>query len=342
MNSSDDDANSESNMYYETQEDNLATNNNEALITFHVHMPENLDKSMQPLVVGNVKELGKWYKLVVKLHKIDDNSTYWISDPVKIYLREAELLYKYAVYRPQKPQRWYDKVSNMASTLVPNLDNNFRFVNVIYESVTLENFKEKVMEFQMLLKHHNEMTVRAINIISIYNYLSNASNNYQKILACVMLSYHIENFQKKTHTHIKLRKNFPLANLLQLLQEVQADKLLPTNAKRSFTILTSALNKNEIQHFYNLLQKNVKPYVDKINKVPNSLIFQNVIKTIITISFFGIESCDFIINQFTGKENINREISDFLRDDYISKHVISDNPYELKQHYKSLTKELCD
>ncbi|CAG8838625.1 3503_t:CDS:1, partial [Racocetra persica] len=40
--------------------------------------------------------------------------------------------------------------------------------------------------------------------------------------------------------------------------------------------------------------------------------------------------------------NIDHEISDFLRDDYIAKHVDSDNPYELEQHFKSLTKELCD
>ncbi|CAG8748476.1 17634_t:CDS:1, partial [Racocetra persica] len=85
MSYNDDDDNSESE-YHDTYEDNLAINS-ETFITFHVHMPENLDESIRPLVVGNVKELGNWKKPVVKLHQIDTNSTYWVSDPVKVHLR---------------------------------------------------------------------------------------------------------------------------------------------------------------------------------------------------------------------------------------------------------------
>ncbi|KAF0557215.1 e3 ubiquitin-protein ligase [Gigaspora margarita] len=82
----------------------------------------------------------------------------------------------------------------------PDLNKNFRFVSVIFDSVILENFKEKVMEFQMLLKCYNTLTIKAISIDSILNYFSSASNNYQKILTCVMLAYHIETTQKRTNT----------------------------------------------------------------------------------------------------------------------------------------------
>ncbi|CAG8529977.1 19075_t:CDS:2, partial [Dentiscutata erythropus] len=419
MSYNDDDGNSDNEFHDapEEHEENLTTNR-EILVTFHAHLPKNLDETVCPLVVGNINELGKWKRPVVELYQTDFESTYWVSDPVKIYISGELPLYKYAIYKPQKPQGWVYKFSNAASTFFwgdqtiimegdspkdnrvlllhsenqydvwktnhskklysPDLNKDFKFVTVIYKSVTfLEDFKEKVMEFQMLLKYHNELTVRAISIDSILNYFSNASNNYQKILTCVMLAYHIEIIQQETNTHINLRENFPSDKLLQVLQEVQTENFLPTSAKRPFTFVTSALvrhnsskrnsfdwmkmfsvapildstytflsqikrheykNKNDIQNFHNLLQKNVKPYVDTIN---DPFIYRKVIKTIITISFFGMESCDFLINKFIGK-NVDFEIGNFLRDDYISKHVDSDNPCELEEHFKSLTKELCD
>ncbi|CAG8772926.1 3359_t:CDS:2, partial [Dentiscutata erythropus] len=387
MSCNDDDGNIDDE-FHDSYEENLTTNR-EIFITFHVHLPKNLDETMRPSVIGSIKELGNWKRPVVELHQTDSESTYWVSDPVKIYVGGEQPQYKYAFYKPQKLQNWasnnlsnhaiivegdsskdnrelsyeenqYDvwKANHIMKLYSPNLDNDFRFVSVIYESVTLENFTKKVKEFQMLLKHHNAPTVREISIDSILSYLLIASNNYQKILACVMLAYHIETIQKQTNAFIKLRENFPSANLLQVLQEVQTDNLLPTSAKTSFTFLTSTLvrhnsskrnsfdwmkmfsvasildsnytflshivrheykNDNEIQNFYNLLQKNVKPYVDKINKITNSLIYHKVIK-----------------------ENIDREISDFMCDNYISKNVDFNNPYELEQNFKSFTKDLCD
>ncbi|KAF0557216.1 e3 ubiquitin-protein ligase [Gigaspora margarita] len=102
MSCNDGDTNSDSE-YHDTYKDNLTTNH-EISVTFHVHMPENLDKSIHPLVVGNIKELGNWTRPVVELYQIELNSTYWVLDPVKIYVRGELPQYKYAVYRPQKPQ----------------------------------------------------------------------------------------------------------------------------------------------------------------------------------------------------------------------------------------------
>ncbi|CAG8672431.1 29352_t:CDS:1 [Gigaspora margarita] len=232
-------------------------------------MPQNFDESMQPLIIGNVEELGSWKKPKTKLHQIDINSTYWVSDPIEIYQR-GYVEYKYALYRPKEYQQkdffssYYDaivmegnskmdnrvlssegnqydiwKTNHSANLYSPSLNNDFRFINVIYESVMLENFKNKVMEFQSILKY--QQTIHAIEMDSIYAYLSNSPNECQKILICVMLAYHIDIIQQKARNHFKLPENFPSTDLLKALNEVQFEDLLPSNAKKLFTNVTSAL-----------------------------------------------------------------------------------------------------
>ncbi|CAG8773669.1 1410_t:CDS:2, partial [Gigaspora rosea] len=251
-------------------------------VTFHVHMPQNFDESMQPLVIGNVDELGNWKKPKTKLHQIDINSTYWVSDPIKIYQRDYDdVEYKYALYRPQqKYDNQYDiwKTNHSANLYSPSLNNDYRFIN----------------------------TIHAIEMSSIYAHLLNSPDECQKILICVMLAYHIDSIQQKAKNLIKLPENFPSTDLLKALNEVQFEDLLPSNAKKLFTNVTSALvrhnsskrdlfdwmkmfavahifdqdymfishikrhehkEKYEIQSFYNLLKTNVKPYIDQINKV---------------------------------------------------------------------------
>ncbi|UZO24840.1 uncharacterized protein OCT59_017134 [Rhizophagus irregularis] len=78
---------------------------NEIQITFHVHLPEGVDKIGQPVVLGNRKELGSWGNPIVKLRQ--QNLTYWKSDLITISLYKpnffhiirVELIqYKYAVH----------------------------------------------------------------------------------------------------------------------------------------------------------------------------------------------------------------------------------------------------
>ncbi|KAF0511752.1 e3 ubiquitin-protein ligase [Gigaspora margarita] len=399
----------------EIDEFNVANDNIDIIeVTFHVHMPQNFDESMQPLVLGNVKELGFWQIPKVKLNQIDINSTYWVSDPIKIYQRDYDdVEYKYAFYRPKDPQQkeffssFYDaffsnktivmegnsamdnrvlssaynqydiwKTNHSANLYSPSLNKDFRFINVICESVTLENFKNKVMEFQSILKY--QQTIHAIEMDSIYAHLSNSPNEFQKILICVILAYHIVFIQKKARNHFKLPENFPSTDLLIALNKVQSEDLLPSNAKKLFTNATSALvrhnsskrdlfdwmklfavahifdqdymfishikrheykDKDEIQLFYNLLKTNVKPHIDQINKIDRPLIYKKVIKAIITISFFEIESCDFLVNEIIGKENMSQEIRKFLGDT-ICKNLNSNNPCILEYYYKSLTEDL--
>ncbi|CAG8771592.1 204_t:CDS:2, partial [Racocetra fulgida] len=89
----------------ESEDFHSANDDNIIEITFHVHMPQFFDKSMQPLVIGSVEELGRWKIPKAKLHQIENNSTYWVSDPIKIFHRDLDhIKYKYAFYRPKEPQ----------------------------------------------------------------------------------------------------------------------------------------------------------------------------------------------------------------------------------------------
>jgi hypothetical protein len=52
-------------------------------VTFHVHLPPNIEKLGNPVIVGDGVELGEWKKPIVKLYRpYINHSTYWISDPV--------------------------------------------------------------------------------------------------------------------------------------------------------------------------------------------------------------------------------------------------------------------
>ncbi|CAG8831077.1 16566_t:CDS:2, partial [Gigaspora margarita] len=368
-------------------------------------MPQNFDKSMQPLVLGNVEELGFWKKPKVKLNQIDINSTYWVSNPIKIYQSDYDIIkYKYAFYRPKEPQQQeifssiYDAIfgdqkiimegnsgmddrellsmdnqydiwntNHLANLYSPSLNNDFRFVSVIYESVTLQNFKNKILEFQSILKY--QQTIHAIEMDSIYAHLSNSPNECQKILICIMLAYHLDSTQQKTRNHIKLPENFPSTDLLKALNEVQSDDLLPSNIKKLFTNATSALvrhnsskrdlfdwmkmfavahifdqdymfishiksheykDKDEIQLFYNLIKTNVKPHIDQIDKIDRPFVYKKVIK---------IESCNFLVNEIIEKENMDQDVRDFLSDT-ICKKLDFNNPCTLEYYFKSLTENL--
>ncbi|CAG8538237.1 13244_t:CDS:1, partial [Acaulospora morrowiae] len=195
-------------------------------ITFHVHMPNRFDRSLQPLVLGSVRELGTWCYPVVKLRQNDTNSTYWFSDPVKICIKDHPIYYKYALYLPKKDQSLFDILGDNvlgSSTIVmegnsepcnrllsyrgfqydvwktndakklysPDLNKDYKFVDVVYESVTSENIKEKIMEFQMLLKYHPSLTADAVDMALIRNLVATSREDYQRIFICFLLAYHI-------------------------------------------------------------------------------------------------------------------------------------------------------
>ncbi|CAG8792942.1 7731_t:CDS:2, partial [Racocetra fulgida] len=230
------------------------------------------------------------------------------------------------------------KTNHSEKLYSPILDYDFRFVNVIYESVTLENFQNKIREFHSIVKY--QQTVNAIEMDSIYAHLSNSPNKCQKLFICVMLAYHIDIAQRKTKNLIKLSETFSSTDLLQTLYEIKSDDdLLPSEAKKLFPNTISALvrhnsSKHERQRFYNLLKTDVKPHINRINKIDKPLTY-----AIINISFFDMESCDFIVKEIIGKENMDQEIREFLGE-IICKNLDSNNPSKLESYFESISEDL--
>src|SRR4051794_2478010 len=68
---------------------------------FHVHFPEGIEKVGQPVVLGDVKELGSWKNTNVKLNRpFRQNPTYWQSNPITISVSNIgndDIHYKYAL-----------------------------------------------------------------------------------------------------------------------------------------------------------------------------------------------------------------------------------------------------
>ncbi|EXX73467.1 hypothetical protein RirG_060090 [Rhizophagus irregularis DAOM 197198w] len=144
----------------------------EIKVIFHVHFPEGIDKVGNPVVLGNVKELGSWKSPIVKLSP--QNRTYWRSSPVIISLSSVrgEIQYKYAIHTPKPVFRGKEKIEfegvNYGDNRILNIKRNdqfdifksnhqlprlsyihdFAFVDYIYNSINADNLKAKVMEYQ--------------------------------------------------------------------------------------------------------------------------------------------------------------------------------------------------
>ncbi|CAG8638577.1 2483_t:CDS:2, partial [Funneliformis mosseae] len=74
------------------------------LVTFHVHLPVDIEKLGQPVVIGNGKGLGEWKYPIAKLFRPfpNNNPTYWQSKPIVISIVSPtlRLSYNYAIHVP--------------------------------------------------------------------------------------------------------------------------------------------------------------------------------------------------------------------------------------------------
>src|ERR1051325_6675551 len=68
--------------------------------TFHVHLPKEIVKVGQPIVLGDGKELGFWKNPVVRLRQpFPENPTYWQSEPITINISERNYIqFKFAIH----------------------------------------------------------------------------------------------------------------------------------------------------------------------------------------------------------------------------------------------------
>ncbi len=154
---------------------NNSKDENEINFIFHAHLPENIDKIGQPVVLGDGEELGFWEQSNIKLHRpFPQNPTYWRSDSINIslsiFVEGYEIQYKYAISESEernvlegnsnRENRTLDILRNNQFgiwkntydlpnrfRLFPNSIRDFAFVDYIYNSIKANNLKDKVMEY---------------------------------------------------------------------------------------------------------------------------------------------------------------------------------------------------
>ncbi|PKY58594.1 hypothetical protein RhiirA4_480640, partial [Rhizophagus irregularis] len=188
-----------------------------------------IDKVGNPVVLGNVKELGSWKSPIVKFSP--QNRTYWRSSPVIISLSSVsgEIQYKYAIHVSAKPlyslggfgresvlhgreeriifegngnrdnrmlnierNNQFDIFinNNQLPRLYPNTIRDFAFVDYIYNSVKADNLKAKVLEYQHLLILHNDYTISASNLDFIADRIDIRLNKDKRLFLCFLLGHY--------------------------------------------------------------------------------------------------------------------------------------------------------
>ncbi|RIA80402.1 hypothetical protein C1645_882190 [Glomus cerebriforme] len=294
-------------------------------VTFHVHLPTNIEKLGNPIVIGDKEKFGEWKKPVVKLHRpyIIDHPTYWKSDT--IIIPKGPIRYAYAIHVPSSllfledirilyegdvksrtlghQNNIYDIWINGNNSELKKyyIDKNnildYVFVDYIYKYITINNLKEKILEYQNLLIIHKDLTIKFSNYDFILKEsLNDESTKEQQIFLCVLLGYHIlresNSFKLSSNFHssiliksfINYQKNFlPEVNHLLFMALLC---LIQHNASQSrsewFIIFTIV---KEIDPEYSFLKnlQNIKydeKYLEKIKPHINTIDFENKIKII--------------------------------------------------------------
>ncbi|CAG8840717.1 32850_t:CDS:1, partial [Gigaspora margarita] len=132
-------------------------------VTFHVHLPPQIEKFGEPVVVGSCRELGRWIMVTILLTQPSkrEHPTYWRSHPIEISLGEGEIKYKYGSFNRSKGRveyegeggkhtrtldtrtnDQYDIWQNNKSLYIVDI-SDFAFVKCIYNAVNTTNFKDK-------------------------------------------------------------------------------------------------------------------------------------------------------------------------------------------------------
>ncbi|RIB16990.1 hypothetical protein C2G38_2038117 [Gigaspora rosea] len=210
-------------------------------ITFHVHLPQHIERFGDPMIVGSCKELGSWKMVTIILtqpHK-REYPTYWRSHPVEIQLGRDEIKYKYGVLNRgnnrvefegegERQNRTLDTRTNDQYDIWQNnkrlyiLDlNEFAFIRCIYDAVNNENIKDKVMQFQLLLTNHRAHALNSITLDFITQRYQNKKET--RLFLCVLLGYFIKFHKDPRVFTFQLPKQFRSELLLEALDHVQQD-----------------------------------------------------------------------------------------------------------------------
>ncbi|GBB96188.1 hypothetical protein RclHR1_00270034 [Rhizophagus clarus] len=378
-------------------------NVNEIRVIFHVHLPEDIEKHGTPVVLGDGKELGLWEKPIVKLHQpFPQTPTYWRSDPVIISLSSFseinDIQYKYAIHISKYTLRGKDERIafegnsnkdnrtldigrndqfdiwknnyNMPEKYHTSVNNirDFAFVDYIYNSIKDNNLKDKVMEYQHLLTHHKELTIRALNLKFITNRVEDKPRE-KRLFLCLLLGY----FIPRQDTFYELPKSFPSALLLQSLHGYKLEDL-PSGAKdHMYTSITYLVQNNAFQMKFDWLvifkiAAEVDPdyvFIERLRalKYPSENLLAKFIKgvemirpnicdiefeTYVKLAKWLIQLCDNMDSLFKLWDDVLLHNNKFDQrvskcfTDRIRGNISHDEAVALEYHFKRLSKDYRD
>ncbi|CAG8692509.1 10656_t:CDS:2, partial [Racocetra persica] len=221
-------------------------------VTFHVHLPQQIERHGEPVIMGNCEELGSWKMITIQLtqpHK-QEYPTYWRSHPVDIRIGRNDIKYKYGIFNQYRRTIDYEGEGERQNRTLDTSTNDqydiwlnsrkhsifglkeFAFIKCIYDGVNNENLKDKVMQFQSLLEHHRNHTLNSISIDFIMQRCQDKRE--KRLFLCVLLGYHLKYRSGPYAFTPQLPTHFRSDCLLEALQYVQYDTF-PTNIKQIMT-----------------------------------------------------------------------------------------------------------
>ncbi|CAB4390800.1 unnamed protein product [Rhizophagus irregularis] len=297
--------------------------------TFHIHLPEGIENIGQPIVLGDIKELGFWENPVVKLFQpFPKNPTYWHSEPIIISVSNIPeknyIQYRFAIHIPKPPFHeknvfegnsdednrildiekenqfaiWKNNF-NLSQKLSLDQIQDYAFVDYIFNSIEIHNFKDKVMEYQHLLDFHNDVTVCASNFEYIVNNIDDKLKE-KRLFLCLLLGYHI----LRQDLNYELPTSFSSELLLDALDNYKQE-IFPSDVKVLFyTAITNLIQHNAFQYQFHWLKiftlmATIDPkynFIYHLNtlKYPNDDLLEKFIKEVEIISPH-IKNIDFNI-----------------------------------------------
>jgi hypothetical protein len=229
--------------------------------TFHVLLPENIERIGQPVVLGDADGLGAWGRPIVKLRQ--QNRTYWKSDPVSLSII-SNIQYKYAIHitksdpTSRRENFEFEGLNGIDAGDNRTLDVqrinqfdiwklcDFSFIDYIYNSIETNNLKDKVMEYQHLLTLHNDLTIHASNPNFIIDRIDDSIKE-KRLFLCILLGYYVQRQQTNSHGFYELPSNFPSENLLNAFKDYKQETLPSSTKDQMYTAVTTLVHNNAFQ-----------------------------------------------------------------------------------------------
>jgi hypothetical protein len=241
------------------------------IFTFHIHLPEGIEKVGQPIVLGNRKELGNWENPIVKLRQpFFENPTYWQSEPINIslsnFLEKDDIRYRFAIHVPKKREKFIFEGNDDNDNRILNIERNnqfdiwknnviysndiqdYAFVDYIFNSIEYYNLKDKVTEYQHLLSLHYEPTIHVSSTKFIISHIDNKLKE-KRLFLCLLLGYHIS----RQNSDYELPKFFLSELLLDALDNYNPEIFSDVKVQMQIAI-TTLIQHNAFQYQFNWLK----------------------------------------------------------------------------------------